>query len=1520
MNTKTQKPLNLSHFFIFSSDYFIVSIIPTILFLLLQGIYFFTSQKCIPGLLSLRSLPFIILASGTFFYFIQHSRTISLSQKTFAYLFSFAYSFCSYALLQETSVESLLLYAVFPIIFYCFELMMVENKIIPFVIACTVMMYIEPQTGITAALLLLILALLWQIELHNCHFGDFIKLLFIFIFSFGLAAARIVFYLAPYFADHQDYTYTGFSLSYAPIVFLSRFLLGASASRTISGASTRVDLYFGILPLIIFLLFFFQKEITFRQKSISCINTLIIVAILEFSPVQYVFNFFHTSYRSTYAISFFLIFWMLYVGMRALQHIEKITNREILLSGFSFLSLSIIIFLWSAHDFPSEAFIFQLLFFISYIIFLCKYNHKTSYRFCLLVFTTIELFIAGYITTNISYCPSNSSTNALFAFHEHSSKNTPVKSTSTDSSVSKYNKFVKNYSDDSVTENLSTLLSLATLSDNEKEKYCNTPFPDIFQEINGICKKLGISGTLFKKQTVSLKFSPSNKYTIVKESNDLYNISSANGSSLSNGLVPFKVNSTSFKKNTILYQFDNVSGNLLRLNSDFFSGTTTDYLLIDTPKSKTVNFTILFYEQDNSVYKNVTNYLKSHTTDKSTPSYLMYDYVGIGISIFSLMILMILCCYDNKENIWHVLNIYHNKANNCPLAIHLGNYICYKRIYIFSFLIPFIIYIIAMVINDAGFFGSNTLFGQDGIWSSIPTILDNYYKYDSNNTFLSMNIGYGSDLSLSYTIHLLSKIYHFIPLSMIVPTIELLIALGIGFCGLNMTIYMTHRLKCNAASSQDFRLLLPAVIYALCAYSLAVHEYPTWYLVLMLFPLVMLAMDRLMLTGHWILYTVLLGAIIFLELQLAMFVCIYLVINFFTYKFTHIKDFFKKGIRFTYASLLAGGCGFLTVYRTLASYHSSGYTDSDSSFPVFGFFGSFWKQWGKLLLYTPAKAASADSSNICLYCGIITLILVGIYFVYKQESISDKLRYLLPIVLLLVSFNEQILSYLWNGMHYQSNCPNRYVFLLTFLLAQLAYEGLLLLPDFSSLQLQRIILSTVVFIILCYTFTTERITLALISTLIFVLIYCFILFIYRKQRTGNTRKFYYYILFIALIEISSNALYTSTNWGSGTIHLLGNYTKISKTINQTLDPKNTYYRITVTGNRLYNFGQYYNTGCLAGFGTCISQTQLYLHYFNGFSTTVNSMITEYPSTPLNIALANCQYLFLPITTNHPVLDLYQYKYLGSWQNYYIFKTKNTVSLGYYLPSEGLSSDMAYFANPIYYNQIASQLLPNGKTVYENDSISYTENPSTPNSYYYTDAANNVLSRQEAIDLFNSLPLSLPASTQIKVHINYTAPSDGSYYLYPSYQVALGKLEKGNNQITIGLPGDNLFTSNKLDILLYHNDIAQELLTTIRKNELTNVKIENDTITGFTNYQKAGYTTLSLGYSKNWHAYVDGKEVKTLNPYNSNLVIPTPAGKHKITLKFIPQYLKECQIITLCFWLLCCILYVVPSIYRKKRRK
>ena len=99
--------------------------------------------------------------------------------------------------------------------------------------------------------------------------------------------------------------------------------------------------------------------------------------------------------------------------------------------------------------------------------------------------------------------------------------------------------------------------------------------------------------------------------------------------------------------------------------------------------------------------------------------------------------------------------------------------------------------------------------------------------------------------------------------------------------------------------------------------------------------------------------------------------------------------------------------------------------------------------------------------------------------------------------------------------------------------------------------------------------------------------------------------------------------------------------------------------------------------------------------------------------------------------------------------------------------------------------------------------------------------------------------------------------------------------------------------------------------------MTNISIKNDAINGTTNYTKDGYTLFSLGYSKNWHAYIDGKEVEILNPYNSNLMIKTPAGKHTVTLKFVPYKLKTCQFITLGFWILCGIVCLLEYIMSRR---
>ena len=82
-------------------------------------------------------------------------------------------------------------------------------------------------------------------------------------------------------------------------------------------------------------------------------------------------------------------------------------------------------------------------------------------------------------------------------------------------------------------------------------------------------------------------------------------------------------------------------------------------------------------------------------------------------------------------------------------------------------------------------------------------------------------------------------------------------------------------------------------------------------------------------------------------------------------------------------------------------------------------------------------------------------------------------------------------------------------------------------------------------------------------------------------------------------------------------------------------------------------------------------------------------------------------------------------------------------------------------------------------------------------------------------------------------------------------------------------------------------VCENLQKTLSKNQLKNISIKNDTITGTTNYEKDGYTMLSLAYDKGWSAYIDGKKVAVENPYDAGIYIKTPAGKHTLTLKFEP---------------------------------
>lgn len=174
--------------------------------------------------------------------------------------------------------------------------------------------------------------------------------------------------------------------------------------------------------------------------------------------------------------------------------------------------------------------------------------------------------------------------------------------------------------------------------------------------------------------------------------------------------------------------------------------------------------------------------------------------------------------------------------------------------------------------------------------------------------------------------------------------------------------------------------------------------------------------------------------------------------------------------------------------------------------------------------------------------------------------------------------------------------------------------------------------------------------------------------------------------------------------------------------------------------------------------------------------------------------------------------------------------------------------------------------------------------------------------------------------KLQMHIRYKVKQDGYVYLYPNEFVGLKYAKAGEIiETTILFPNASIVFSDSYNIVTMDENVCENLQKTLSKNQLENISIKNDTITGTTNYEKDGYTMLSLAYDKGWSAYIDGKKVAVENPYDAGIYIKTPAGKHTLTLKFEPYGMKSSRMISACFWILTALVYGLQRLIRRRKK-
>ena len=197
--------------------------------------------------------------------------------------------------------------------------------------------------------------------------------------------------------------------------------------------------------------------------------------------------------------------------------------------------------------------------------------------------------------------------------------------------------------------------------------------------------------------------------------------------------------------------------------------------------------------------------------------------------------------------------------------------------------------------------------------------------------------------------------------------------------------------------------------------------------------------------------------------------CIFSVLYFFYCYFSKSKEeinphgeklhFIKAGSRFAIFSILSA---MISAFMLIAAYYSLQFGKTEFSSPDWSMEANF-NIVDFLTKFLPGSYDTVEPSGLpFVYCGILTLLLLPIYFLAKKISPREKIASLALIGVLILSMFLNPLDLIWHGFSYPNWLNARYSFLLGFVLLVIAYKA------FGNIRTtsEKFILGTAAFIIL----------------------------------------------------------------------------------------------------------------------------------------------------------------------------------------------------------------------------------------------------------------------------------------------------------------------------------------------------------------------------------------------------------------------------------------------------------------------
>ena len=841
-----------------------------------------------------------------------------------------------------------------------------------------------------------------------------------------------------------------------------------------------------------------------------------------------------------------------------------------------------------------------------------------------------------------------------------------------------------------------------------------------------------------------------------------------------------------------------------------------------------------------------------------------------------------------------------------------------KKYYTISVLIPAVMILAIFLLFSIIPFGHRTWLTIDLGQQYVDFF--SYYQdtllHHPEQFFYSFSKSIGGEMVSLWSYYLLSPfnlIFLLIPRSAIAMGVSLLIFLKLVSCTVSFAVLLDVKFK-----QRNGTALLFALSYGFMSYLSANQFNVMWLDALIALPLIVLGVDALLQKRNPLYYVLPLSLTILSNYYTGYMICLFLGL-YFPYAFLMMNDSFswktfgKQFGRFIFYSVLSIGLMMVILLPTFYSLLGSKGTATTIAW-------SLTSEYNPLLMVSKLFLGSFDFQEMQkgypnIFVGSLALFSFLGYFKEKRISLFQRLYALFITVIILISFNIEMLDKLWHAGQFPNWYSYRFSFLFSFWIVFLGYQWALKKTTIGvreTFVYFILILAAGIGFILFPQDYLQGWQIALGFGLSMGILYSLIL-IGRGKRMHQK-----FLISFVVIELLLNSIITLSRLGYEMNSEFTAYQASLSNWSTVLRPaENEFYRSEKTMLRSKNDSLQVPTYGVSHFSSTFEKETE--RFFDAIGVRQGNAYVNYSNgTLLTDALLGIKNTFIETTDatyneRWERKDLEDFSTIASFDEGHIVTNPNALSIAY--PMKAILKSMKVPTNhPItMQNQLANAL--SGTTSPKNI---FTKVP-YETTFENISASPVVYQRVQLEDntRFGTITLTFTPETNDPIYLEMAGTigeedlemtlNGEPYAFYPVQSkpvlLSVAKNQKGHPQTLQIIVKADGFEFSKLSLYSLNTTLLNERLEQTKAQELKLETFSATQFSGTMDVLEDSTVLTTIPYSKGWKVWVDGQEVQTYKILDSLLGFTISKGAHHIEYRYTTPFLLEGSLVSLASLLL-----------------